>query len=177
MKKKLLAVGIIGVLMASMLVGCSETEESKYTSELMNQAYDAVGFPDVSNYFERQQLKEIYELRDDPNLICYWYTKNDMNGKWIYQGTCIGYGIPYTTSMTAPESYQRIETSAGVCREVLPLAEPNGLYASPSTSATWILTTDKDGNITPTYVESEITVSQSKLDTKLCEDWSIPENY
>ena len=60
---------------------------------------------------------------------------------------------------------------------MLPLAEPNGLYASPSTSATWILTTDKDGNITPTYVESEITVSQSKLDTRLCEDWSIPENY
>ena len=26
-------------------------------------------------------------------------------------------------------------------------------------------------------VESEITVSQSKLDTRLCEDWSIPENY
>ena len=177
MKKKLLAVGVILVLMASMLTGCSETEESKYTSELMNQAYGAVGFPDVSNYFERQQLKEIYELRDDPNLICYWYTKNDMNGKWIYQGTCIGYGIPYTTSMTAPESYQRIETSAGVCREVLPLAEPNGLYASPSTSATLILTTDNEGNITPTYVESEITVSQSKLDIRLCEDWSIPENY
>lgn len=177
MKKKLLAIGVIIVLMASMLVGCSETEESMYTSELMNQAYDTVGFPDVSNYFERQQLKEIYELRDDPNLICYWYTKNDMNGKWIYQGECIGYGIPYTTSMTAPESYQRIETSAGAAREVLPLAEPNGLYASPSTSATWILTTDKDGNITPTYVESEITVSQSKLDTRLCEDWSLPENY
>ena len=177
MKKKLLAIGVIIVLMASGLVGCSETEESKYTSELMNQAYDAVGFPDVSNYFERQQLKEIYELRDDPNLICYWYTKNEMSGKWIYQGECIGYGIPYTTSMTAPESFQRIETSAGVAREVLPLAEPNGLYASPSTSATWILTTDKDGNITPTYVESEITVSQSKLDTRLCEDWSLPENY
>lgn len=177
MKKKLLAIGVIIVLMASMLVGCSETEESKYTTELMNQAYDAVGFPDVSNYFERQQLKEIYELRDDPNLICYWYTKNEMSGKWIYQGKCIGYGIPYTTSMTAPESFQRIETSAGVAREVLPLAEPNGLYASPSTSATWILTTDKDGNITPTYVESEITVSQSKLDTRLCEDWSLPENY
>lgn len=177
MKKKLLAIGVIIVLMASMLVGCSETEESQYTTNLMNNAYDAVGFPDVSNYFERQQLKEIYELRDDPNLICYWYTKNEMSGKWIYQGECIGYGIPYTTSMTAPESFQRIETSASVAREVLPLAEPNGLYASPSTSATWILTTDKDGNITPTYVESEITVSQSKLDTRLCEDWSLPENY
>ena len=177
MKKKVITVGIIGVLMASMLVGCGETKENQYTKDLMSSAYDAVGFPDVSNYFERQQLKEIYELRDDPKLICYWYTKNDMTGKWIYQGECIGYGIPYTTSMTASESLQKIETTAGYEWEVVPLAEPNGLYASPSTSATWILTTDKDGNITPTYVESEITVSQSKLDTKLCEDWSIPENY
>ena len=177
MKKKLLAVGVIGVLMASMLVGCGQTKENQYTKDLMSNAYDAVGFPDVSNYFERQQLKEIYELRDDPKLICYWYTKNEMTGKWIYQGECIGYGIPYTTSMTASESLQRIETSIGAEWEVVPLAEPNGLYASPSTSATWILTTDKEGNITPTYVESEITVSQSKLDTRLCEDWSIPENY
>ena len=113
MKKKLLAVGIIGVLMASMLTGCGETKENQYTKDLMSNAYDAVGFPDVSNYFERQQLKEIYELRDDPKLICYWYTKNDMTGKWIYQGECIGYGIPYTTSMTASESLQKIETTVG----------------------------------------------------------------
>lgn len=177
MKKKLAVLGIIGALVGSMLTGCSETEEAQYTTDLMSQAYDAVGFPDVSNYFERQQLKEIYELRDNPELICYWYTKNDMTGKWIYQGTCIGYGIPYTTSMTAPESLQRIETSAGVAREVLPLAEPNGLYASPSTSATWILSTDDEEEITPVYVESEITVSQNKLDARLCEDWSLPDNY
>lgn len=177
MKKKLAVLGIIGALVGSMLTGCSETEEAQYTTDLMSQAYDAVGFPDVSNYFERQQLKEIYELRDDPGLICYWYTKNDMTGKWIYQGTCIGYGIPYTTSMTAPESLQRIETSAGVAREVLPLAEPNGLYASPSTSATWILSTDDEEEITPVYVESEITVSQNKLDARLCEDWSLLNNY
>lgn len=177
MKKKLLVVGFVGVLMASMFTGCSETKENQYTKDLMTNAYDTVGFPDVSNYFERQQLKEIYELRDDPKLICYWYTKNEMSGKWIYQGECIGYGIPYTTSMTASESLQKIQTSVGAEWEIVPLAEPNGLYASPSTSATWILTTDKEGNITPTYVESEITVSQNKLDKRLCEDWSIPENY
>lgn len=177
MKKRILAITMIMVLAVVCLAGCGQTEETQYTEDLMNQAYNTVGFPDVSNYFERQQLKEIYELRDDPNLICYWYTKSDMTGKWIYQGECIGYGIPYTTSMTASESLQRIETTVGYEWEVVPLAEPNGLYASPQTSATWILTTDKDGNITPTYVESEITVSQTKLDSRLCESWSLTENY
>lgn len=177
MKKKMFAIMAIFAMMMCVLVGCGETEENQYTKELMNQAYDAVGFPDVSNYFERAQLKEIYELRDDPNLICYWYTKNDMSGKWIYQGKCIGYGIPYTTSMTASESLQKIETTMGAEWEIVPLAEPNGLYASPSTSATWILSVNEDGDITPIYVESEITVSQTKMAARLCEDWSLDESY
>ena len=193
MKKKLLAVGVIGVLMASMLVGCGQREtasskENNYTQDLMEQSSNIVGYPDVTNFFEKEQLKEIYELRDDPNLICYWYTKNDMTGKWIYQGECIGYGIPYTTQFTQPDTMQRAALPVldingndkgrnEYFTEVLPQADPNGLYSSASTSATWILTTDKDGNIKPTYVESDITVSQSKLDKRLCEDCSIPENY
>ena len=193
MKKKLLTVGIIGVLMASMLVGCGQREtasskENNYTQDLMEQSSNIVGYPDVTNFFEKAQLKEIYELRDDPNLICYWYTKNDMTGKWIYQGEWIENGIPYTTQFTQPDTMQRAALPVldingndkgrnEYFTEVLPQADSNGLYSSASTSATWILTTDKDGNIKPTYVESEITVSQSKLDTRLCEDWSIPENY
>ena len=175
MKKKILTVGIILVLISSVLAGCiHETNETKYTDELKNQISDMYGYPNVTNFFEYSQLKEIYEMRDDPNLICYWYTKNDMTGKWVYQGTCVGYGIPYGASITAPESVQYI----GGGYEQSPLAEPNGLYTNGVTSsATWVLTTDKDGNITPTYVESEITVTQSKIDEKLCEDWSIPENY
>lgn len=173
MKKKLLAVGVIGVLMASMLVGCDITssQENTYTEQTKNQILDMHGMPNISNGYEYAQLKDIYELRDDPNLICYWYTKNDMSGKWVYQGTCIGYGIPYGASITNPEQYKYSGAT-------LPLAEPNGLYTNGVTSsATWVLTTDKDGNVTPTYVESEIAVTQSKMDVKLCEDWSIPENY
>ena len=174
MKQKLLAVGVIGVLMASMLVECTESTSSKensYTEETKNQILDMYGMPNISNGYEYAQLKDIYELRDDPNLICYWYTKNDMSGKWVYQGTCIGYGIPYGASITSPEQYYYSGAT-------LPLAEPNGLYTNGVTSsATWVLTTDKDGNVTPTYVESEITVTQSKMDERLCEDWSIPDNY
>lgn len=193
MKKRILAVVMTSVLLVGGLTGCGQREtasskENTYTQDLMEQSSNIVGYPEVTNFFEKAQLKEIYELRDDPNLICYWYTKNDMTGKWIYQGECIGYGIPYTTQFTQPETMQRAALPAlkmdgsdrgynNYFTEILPQADPNGLYSSPSTSATWILTTDKNGNILPTYVESEITVSQSKLDARLCEEWSIPENY
>jgi len=175
MKKKLFTVGMVMALMVCVLTGCAETAETKYTDELKQQISDRYGFPDVSNFFEYSQFKEIYEMRDNPDLICYWYTKNDMSGKWVYQGECIGYGIPYGASITAPESYQRLKN---VGWERLPLAEPSGIYTNGvSSSATWILTTDKDGNIKPTYVECEITVSQTKLDKMLCEEWSIPDDY
>lgn len=177
MKKcKVIVALLCAVLMVSMPTGCmNESNETRYTDELKDQISNMYGYPDVSNFFEYSQLKEIYEMRDNPNLVCYWYTKNDMSGKWVYQGTCIGYGIPYSASITAPESLQRLQY---VGWERLPLAEPNGLYTDGlSTSATWVLTTDSDGNITPTYVESEITVTQAKMDARLCEDWSIPDNY
>lgn len=193
MKKRFMLLSLAIMIMCCALAGCGKREtasskENLYTQTLMEQSANAVGYPDVSNFFEKAQLKEIYELRDDPKLICYWYTKNDMTGKWIYQGKCVGYGIPYTTQFTQPETVQRAALPAlningqdkgynEYLTEILPQADPNGLYSSPSTSATWILSVDEDGNITPTYVESEITVSQTKMDARLCEDWSLTDDY
>lgn len=176
MRKRMIKFGIIAVMLVCVMTGCGvASEETVYTKEAKEQISDMHGFPNVSNFFEYSQLKEIYELRDNPNLICHWYTKNDMSGKWVYQGKCVGYGIPYGASITAPESAQKI---LNVGWEIIPLAEPNGLYNNGVTSsATWILSTDENGDITPTYVESEITVSQNKIDEKLCEEWSIPEGY
>lgn len=193
MSKKFVFIILACIMLIACMTGCqretTSSRENAYTQTLMEQAANTVGYPDIVNFFERAQLKEIYELRDNPSLVCHWYTKNDMTGKWIYQGTCIGYGIPYGTSITQTDTVQRAALPAlkvnGEDRgfneyytEILPQSEPNGLYTNGlSTSATWILMTDAAGNITPTYVESEITVSQTKINARLCEDWSIPSGY
>lgn len=165
---KKIAMLVITVCVMGCLSGCvSESEETQYTDELKSQISDMYGYPNVTTFFEYSQLKEIYELRDNPDLVCYWYTYNQMTGLWVYQGECIGYGIPYGASITAPESYQRIN---GVGWESLPLAEPNGLYTDGlSTSATWILSIGSDGEIKPRYVEQEIMVSPEKLDKSMCQ--------
>ena len=175
MKKiKIISLALVTVLLATTLCGCM-SKESQYTTKLKEDIFNKYGFPDVETYFEYNELKEIYEMRDNPNLICYWYTRNEMTGKWIYQGTCIGYGIPYGAAITAPEAYQKV---ADMNWEVAPQAEPNGLYTdSVVTTATWILATDSTGEIKPIYVETAITVSQIKLSANLCEDWSIPLDY
>lgn len=174
MKKKICTLIIATLTIGAVLTGCeldSNDREEAYTEKVKSESLDAVGLPNISNYFEMSQLKNIYELHDNPDLICHWYTKNQMSGKWVYEGKCIGYGIPYGASITSPEQleYQSVTT---------PLAEPNGLYTNGlSTSATWILAIGADGKTKPMYVESEITVSQEKIDRAKCEEWSLPSDY
>ena len=159
------------------LTGCegssSANKYKQYTETVKNQVLDTVGYPNLTHYFEASQLKEIYELRDDPKLICYWYTKN-MNGKWVYEGKCIGYGIPYSASYTAPETTKYDYRDSAV----VPQSEPNGIYTNGlSTSATWILAIHEDGEIVPEYLEPEIRVAQHKVRRELCEEWSLPDDY
>ena len=174
-RKKIFGFMILGVVATGILTGCDGTtsREKEYTETLMSQANDAIGNPDIVNFFEKAQLKEIYEMRDDPNLVCYWYAVNNYTGKYIYEGECIGYGIPYSTSYTQPESFATSTSSV-----VVPQADPNALYSNGvTTSATWILSLDEKGDAYPRYEEREIAVSQTKIPKRLCEEYSLPEDY
>ena len=175
-KKKIVTVIILSLVCMAILNGCaseSAYRDKEYSEQMKSQIADAIGYPDLANFFEYSQLKEIYELRDDPNLICYWYTKCEYTGKWVYEGQCIGYGIPYSASITSPDMVYY--SSSGT---VVSQAEPNGIYTNGlTTSATWILVVDSEGNITPDYVEHTIRVSQNKIPATKCEDWSLPSDY
>lgn len=172
MKKFILMVAM--ALSVSCALGCnisSTAQETKYTEKNQKQSLSVVGFPDITNFFERAQLKEIYEMRDNPNLVMHWYTRNEFTGKWVYEGKCIGYGIPYGASMTNPEEYEYQGAT-------LPLAEPNALYTNGvTTSATWILAVNETGDMKPTYVEQALRVSQHKIRKELLEEFSIPADY
>lgn len=181
MKKRKKVVILIALTMIIALFSCgfssctdsSARRDKEYSEEMKEQIADSIGYPDLANFFEYAQLKEIYELRDDPDLICYWYTKCEYTGKWIYEGQCIGYGIPYSASITSPDKIYYNSSGAVVAQ-----AEPNGIYTNGlSTSATWILTIDSDGSITPDYVEQTIRVTQEKIPAQKCEDWSLPSDY
>lgn len=166
------------VLMTTILLsGCtadSVYEEREYQENLMNQANDTVNNPEITEFFEKKMAKEIIELRDDSNLVCYAYTYNNMTGKFTYLGRCMGYGLPYSTQYTRPETAVRV---AGEY-VVLPQADPNGLYLPDGMSATWLYLIDENtGESQVTYIESEITVSQGKIPARLCEEFSLPEDY
>lgn len=160
---------VLSLMLIVSLVGCTEentnsatNKEKTYTEKVKKQSLASIGLPNVKNFFEMGQLKTIYELRDDPDTICYWYIMNSYSGKWVYQGKCVGYGIPYSTQITNPS--QVIERQyQGVSTSVIDQAEPNGLYSTGSTNATWILQLDSKGKIRPAYVEAEVYVTPIEL--------------
>lgn len=174
MKKFFIA--LLGVLMVCVvLCGCEaesvNDKEESYQNQLMQKAADEVGMPDITEFYEKKLAKEILELRDDSDLVCYAYTQSEMSGKYVYLGRSMGYGLPYSTQYTNPYVYY-------LNGATLPQADPNGLYSPDGLSATWLwLIDEKTGEPNISYIEQEIFVCQSKLPTRLCEEWSLPENY
>lgn len=174
MKKLLMLVSVL-VLFA----GCYEYQESstdierRKQEELSKQAMLAVDLPSISNFYEKKTLKKILEMRDNPKVINFLYTKNNMTGKWIYEGKCIGFGIPYSTQYTNPQMREYGQSGA----VALPQADPNGLYSTPNGTATWVIKVDDNGLQTVEYIESEIRVTQNKLAKRLVETWSLTQDY
>lgn len=175
MKKRAFGLVLVMLLLAGVFVGCDEfidstSQERMNQEELMKEAGNQIGMPNISNFFEKKLAKKIFELRDDSNLITYAYTQN-MDGKYVYLGTCIGYGLPYSTQYTNPEKYEYSGAT-------LPQADPNGLYSSDGLSATWLVLLDEEtGEQSIIYAEPEIVVTQNKLPRRLVAEWSLPANY
>ena len=108
-------------------------------------------------------MKLIYEQADREDLICYAYLVN-LEGKLIFIGKTIGYGVPFSAQYTNPMKAEDVgTTTSGYHYQTLPQADPNGLYMPTSSSATWLLMLDKNNKPRVVYVEPEIIVSPFPL--------------
>lgn len=157
------------ISLASCELSSIESEEI-YQEKLMSKAEKEVGMPNITEFTEKKMAKMIWEMRDDADLVTYSYVTN-MEGKFIYLGQSVGYGLPYSTQYTNPEQY---DTNGAT----LPQADPNGLYSGDGLSSTWVMLVDENtGDVSPVYVEQELFVSTTKLPRRLCEESSLPANY
>jgi len=153
-KMKLFAVAL-GLGLA--LTGCngeSQTDKDKKSVERQQSQY-AKGQP-VPAYdwsLERDLLIKLYNLRND-KVSTHSVWRSDYG---TVEGDCtsMGFGMPYDTSLTNPSQTEYIYNGAG---GVVGQAEPNGIFASTNTSATWVMCVGQAGSLEPHYVESKVTV-------------------
>lgn len=144
----------------------ADIESQAQTEQIMQEANRTVGMPAIINFQEKKNLKWIYELCDQENLICYAYLMNEMTGEiGQYLGECIGYGIPYSTQFSNPERLERDRwQSGGGYGFGMPQPEPNGLFKPEGLSATWLIMIDPNTKEPrPVYIEPAIIVSPFKL--------------
>jgi len=167
--RKVLFTVMVAVVMIS--VGCerdipndADRDQARKTADAMKEANAQVGMPGLVNYQEKKLAKMLYELRDQEKLVCYAYLKS-LEGKAVYLGMCIGYGLPYCVQFSNPErvaDFDDILPRAGIGAhlDTLPQPEPNGLFMPQSLSATWLMMIDPTtSEQRPVYIEPEIIVS------------------
>lgn len=107
---------------------------------------------------ERHLVIELYNLRNK-KVATHAVWRSDYG---LIEGDCpsMGFGIPYDTSLTNPlratdEDPEGFDKSSLTTIEQ---AEPNGIFASKNTTATWVMCVGKSGQIEPVYVESKVTI-------------------
>ncbi len=159
------------VLVVFVLIGCDKKNSGsdadavvqRQTRQSMKEANAQIGMPAIINFQEKKLAKMIYELRDQEKLICYAYLKS-LEGKPVYLGKCIGFGLPYCVQYSNPERIAHRQKYNGGSFGTLPQPEPNGLFMPQSLAATWLMMIDpKTGDARPVYIEPEIIVSPFPL--------------
>ncbi|NQV12553.1 hypothetical protein HQ524_04275 [Candidatus Uhrbacteria bacterium] len=137
---------------------CSSPTQEDRDSEISNmqQAQYAKGQP-VPVYdwsLERELLIQLYNIRNS-RVSTHSVWRSDYG---MVEGDCpsMGYGLPYDTSLTNP--WQAEEGNWRESITSIGQAEPNGVFASTNTSATWVMCVGTSGSLEPVYVESKVTV-------------------
>jgi hypothetical protein len=153
------------VLVSLLIAGCpsnsTETLVAKQVARQQSQYDKGQPIPAYDFSLERQIVIELYNIRNRQVS-----THSVWRSDWgMIEGDCpsYGYGIPYDTSLTNPlvatakamDGTYHLYSSAMVSIEQ---AEPNGVFASKNTMATWVMCLGPAGNLEPVYVESHVTV-------------------
>lgn len=108
---------------------------------------------------ERDLVISLYNLRNQ-KVATHSVWRSDYG---MVLGDCpsYGFGIPYDTSITNPYAATDV-TLSGYAKPgaitSIGQAEPNGLFISSNTSATWVMCLDDSGSLAPVYVEDKVTV-------------------
>jgi len=155
MKKTLIIGCTIGTILLS---GCIEQgQEQKDRAQVQNQQAQYAKSQPVPSYdwsLERDLLIKLYNLRNQ-KVSTHSVWRSDYG---MVEGECtsMGYGIPYDTSLTNPlQHFSGRSTGEG---SSIGQAEPNGIFASKNTSATWVMCVGEAGQLEPHYVEAKVTV-------------------
>lgn len=162
MQKSILILG--AVVLAFLATGCglprdtTEVQDAKRVQRQQSQYSIGQPVPEFDWSLERHLVVELYKVRNQ-KAATHSVWRSDFGQ---IEGDCpsFGYGIPYDTSLTNPlvATDEDMYGSRNNALASIEQAEPNGVFASKNTAATWVMCLGEAGNIEPVYVETKVTV-------------------
>lgn len=169
----IIALTVCAILIITVMNGCefkvkkntASSRATKAVARQQDQYLKAQPIPAFDWSLERELLIRLYQVRN-MKVATHSVWRSDYG---LIEGDCpsMGYGIPYDSSLTNPLQATDIdnqgeEHNPGIDRSgslvTIEQPEPNGIFASKNTAATWVMCTGDDGSIEPVYVESKVTV-------------------
>jgi len=132
-----------------MVIACDANNvqiERRAVDEQQNLLVKTQPVPYYEFSLERDVVIQLYNARNDARLTHSVITAFG-DGQPIWDCPSIGFPIPADVQLTNPVK----ETNGTTIEQ----PEPNGLYSSKNTDATWVLCAD-GGEVTPIYVEQKV---------------------
>jgi hypothetical protein len=158
--KKLLFISVSVALLSGCVKGSHEDAISKAVESQQQQYEIAQPTPVYDWSIERDLVIQLYNIRN-MRAITHSVWRSDYG---LIEGDCasIGFGIPFDTSLTNPlANKMSVKNHGGGNKSsswgVVEQPEPNGIFASKNTTATWVMCAGENGQIDPVYVESKVT--------------------
>jgi hypothetical protein len=166
-----LALGAFFVLCAD---SCDNTtpptanqREQHAQAAITAESQATVGYPNVTNFNQKKQLKAIIEAFDQPNLITYSYLV-DRSAKLQPLCRSQGYGFNEATQFTNPMQIEWRSVSQSIASGVVGQADPTGLYSPTTSEGTLLLCLTKHNGVKPVRSEPSVItlpVPANELDT------------
>ena len=140
----------------------AESKDAKVVQMQQAQYAKAQPIPVYDYSLERDLLIQLYNIRNQ-EVATHSVWRSDYGQ---IEGDCpsMGYGLPYDTSLTNPWLATDIDSEGeehhyqGGALVAVGQPEPNGIYASTNTAATWVMCVGPGGVIEPMYIETKVTV-------------------
>ena len=150
---------LCGIILTISCVDNNQATKTAKAVERQQEQYAIVQpVPAYDWSLERDLVIQLYNIRN-MRALTHSVWRSD---RGLIEGDCasIGFGMPYDTSLTNPlVSTDKDEDGHNeAALTSIEQAEPNGIFASKNTSATWVMCAGDTGSIEPVYVETKVTV-------------------
>jgi len=159
---------ICALIFSLTISGClgesSQSTESKKVDKQNDHFSIAQPIPFFNHSVERDMLIKIFHARNERVATHSLWRSN--NGFIEDDCPSLGFGLPYDVSLTNPVTLIRKHFGkiTGWISGTVEQQEPNGVYASKNTNATWVMCVNEAGSLDPIYVESKVTVYPYNLE-------------